>query len=109
MTNFKLKVLVMAVVLLQGCAFNKISPDEYEAFIAKDETARNRGDVTMPIEVIAVEDALLFCSTKFNVAHSAACSRRSTRAKECTIVISKGAPAVVVGHEFRHCFEGAFH
>lgn len=109
MRSLKLKLITVALLLLQGCAITRISANEYGAFIAKDETTRKRGDVAIPIEVISVEDALLFCNTELKIAHSLACSRISNRPQQCTIVISKHAPAVVVGHEFRHCFEGGFH
>jgi len=69
---------------------------------------------TMAITWVAVDDPTTECKRLYpkQVGHHpviAACAHWDFEAKTCKVVTGRLTSHAVLGHEIRHCFEGAFH
>lgn len=66
------------------------------------------------VKLLARKDGYEFCSRITGVPISStsrpmACAYWSVKRRECTVVTPEVTAFNYVGHELRHCFEGAFH
>jgi hypothetical protein len=99
-------IALLLACLSAGCTFNMHMPEE-KAFNGHPKAQ------TMTITWFSVEDSTAECkrlSPKMNF-HPivAACAFWNFEKRTCTVVTGKPTSHEILGHEMRHCFEGAFH
>lgn len=104
------------VFLLTGCQTlreGELAAIEYQAFTPKDPASRLMNEVKMRWEVR--DDVSAYCAKTIGMSHlqakttpPVACAIWHVATKQCTIVTGPSTSHVVIGHEVRHCFEGAF-
>lgn len=91
--------LVFLLVTLQGCAYHNVQ------FRARDKYEE------MHITWIVVDDVVQACNDvmyqKRYDPHIVACAQRS--GSVCEIYTKKNLDLAILGHEIRHCYEGAWH
>lgn len=108
-------LLSLAVALvLCGCETMALSPPavdqvSFEPLPMQDRTLTEPG-----VKWIPRPDAHEYCARILGVqitptSRPMACAYWSVRRKECTIVTPPKTGYNYLGHELRHCFEGAFH
>jgi hypothetical protein len=105
--------IVLLVLFLAGCA----TGHDIQGFTAldKDKRVTNRTMVAW----VVLDDVHAFCMDDLNMSQPVgaqaltprgkvlACSRNT--GNTCTIFTAKDTSMTLLGHELRHCFEGAFH
>jgi len=103
-----MNAFVLSLALLAtGCTLTVQIPEE-KAFHGNPKAP------VMAITWIAVDDPTSECKRllpKDQAFHPvvAACASWDFEKRKCTIVTGKPTSHQVLGHEVRHCFEGAFH
>lgn len=118
MSTFTRLLSFIFCLWLTGCQTApglQVDPSELAAFTALTPDHRvMKSSVKMRWE--ARDDVAAYCAQAMGMdkerAYSSppiACAIWSRAAQECTIVTGKVTTHVALGHETRHCFEGAFH
>jgi hypothetical protein len=104
---FKSTVSILLALLATGCSMTVHLPEE-QAFVPAPKAQ------LMTITLITADDPTAECKRlhpKELAFHPivAACAAWDFEKKTCTVVVGKPTTNHVIGHEIRHCFEGAFH
>jgi hypothetical protein len=93
--------------------FVMISPEEYKYFYAKNISSR---EIEAPMIYFIFTDndsATLSCQkllgkTRINELYLGCANWRKTE-EVCSVIVPYTVQTTILGHEVRHCFEGAFH
>ena len=104
---FAIIALIGAIVILSGCSATVHIPKE-AAFDPRPVQTK------MSITWVVSENPTAECKRLFPKQMGfhpviPACAGWSFEAQECVIVTGKTSTHQILGHEIRHCFEGAFH
>lgn len=111
-----LAVSAVAPLALTGCASMQpsIPLAELDSFTAMPESQRVLNRVRVRWEVR--DDVSQVCNQKMSSLGAQkvqtapiACAIWSVNTQECTIITARQVNHVTLGHELRHCFEGAYH
>lgn len=98
-------LLYLFIFILVSCS--SITEQDVSTF-----TANFKQDV-ITVRIIASDNPTLECREKFKTPLQQyityGCASWDWNTKECTVIISKNSTHQILGHEIRHCFEGAFH
>jgi hypothetical protein len=98
-------ILAIALVMLSGCATSQTPNPAYNI---QFEAQPNLPEKT--IRWVVVENVSAVCQNKIPALSGQrilACSEYNNRS--CTIYTGRVTDMAIVGHEIRHCFEGAWH
>ena len=107
---------IAALAVLTGCASTQpsIPLSELDSFQAMPESQRVLNRVRVRWEVR--DDVSQVCNQKMSSLGAQkvqtapiACAIWSVNTQECTIITARQVNHVTLGHELRHCFEGAYH
>lgn len=106
--------LLLSALLLTGCETATIRPPQVDTvrFVPASENKRVLNEPK--VKYLVRKDGHEYCAritgiTITPVSRPMACAFWNVRRKECTIVTPKLTGYNYLGHELRHCFEGAFH
>jgi len=102
------------VVLLCGCQNTTIVPPAIDQVRFTPKPHEQRSIDEPKVKFLARQDGLEYCSRITGVPITPtslpmACAFWNVRRKECAIVTPLHTAYNYLGHELRHCFEGAFH
>jgi hypothetical protein len=102
------------VFLLAGCETTTMRPPQVDMarFVPAPES--KRVIVQPKLKYLVRQDGYEYCARITGIkitptSRPMACAFWNVRRKECTIVTPLVTGYNYVGHELRHCFEGAFH
>ena len=92
----------------------RMRPPQVDRVLFEPLPAEQRQMQTPKVKYFARKDGYEFCSRITGIPMSAnsrpmACAFWNVRRKECSIVTPLTTGYNYLGHELRHCFEGAFH
>jgi hypothetical protein len=114
--QFRRMCAVCGWLVLSGCQNlprGELAAIEYQEFIPKAASSRIMNEVKMRWEVR--DDVGQYCAKTIGMGYlqakttpPVACAVWHVESKQCTIFTGPTASHVVLGHEVRHCFEGAF-
>lgn len=93
-------IILMALASLQACA-----QDHNVQFTARDKYEEMRITWTVVDNVVQACNTMMY-KKKYNP-NIVACAQRSGIV--CEIITKKDLDLAVLGHEIRHCYEGAWH
>jgi hypothetical protein len=107
-------LLFCGVFLLAGCETTTMRPPQVDMarFVPAPES--KRVIVQPKLKYLVRQDGYEYCARITGIkitptSRPMACAFWNVRRKECTIVTPLVTGYNYVGHELRHCFEGAFH
>jgi hypothetical protein len=107
-------LLFCGVFLLAACETTTIRPPQVDMarFVPAPES--QRVIVQPKLKYLVRQDGYEYCARITGIkitptSRPMACAFWNVRRKECTIVTPLVTGYNYVGHELRHCFEGAFH
>ena len=107
-------LLLCGVFLLPACETTTIRPPQVDTarFVPMPES--QRVIVQPKLKYLVRTDGYGYCARITGIkitptSRPMACAFWNVRRKECTIVTPTVTGYNYVGHELRHCFEGAFH
>lgn len=109
-----LMVLLLGALLLTGCETATIRPPQVDT-VRFVPAAENKRVLSEPkVKYLVRKDGYEYCARITGMAitpvsRPMACAFWNVRRKECTIVTPTLTGYNYLGHELRHCFEGAFH
>src|SRR5574343_542546 len=106
--------LAWCALLLSGCAGPNFLPPAVDQVRFKPMPAEQRIIEEPKVKFLARHDGLEYCSRITGIpitptSRPMACAFWNVRRKECSIVTPLNTGFNYLGHELRHCFEGAFH
>jgi hypothetical protein len=107
-------VLVCGVFLLVACVTPTMRPPQVDMVRFTPMTDSQRVIANPKIKYLVRPDGYEYCSRITGIkitptSRPMACAFWNVRRKQCTIVTPLITGYNYVGHELRHCFEGAFH
>jgi len=102
------------VLFLAGCETTTMRPPQVDTVRFTPMTESQRVIVQPKLKYLVRHDGYEYCAriTGIKVTPTSrpmACAFWNVRRKECTIVTPQTTGYNYLGHELRHCFEGAFH
>jgi hypothetical protein len=102
------------LLILTGCETTKILPPQVDTVRFTPMQEAQRVIVEPKLKYLVRADGYEYCAriTGIRITPSSrpmACAFWNVRRKECTIVTPVTTGFNYLGHEVRHCFEGAFH
>jgi hypothetical protein len=98
-------ILAIALLALSGCATSQTPNPAYNIQFEAQPNLPEKS-----IRWVVVENVSAVCQNKIPALSGQrilACSEYNNRA--CTIYTGRTTDMAIVGHEIRHCFEGAWH
>ena len=98
-------ILAIALLVLSGCATSQTPNPVYNIQFEAQPNLPEKS-----IRWVVIEDISRFCQSKMPLIGNQrvlACSEYNNRA--CTIYTGRVTDMAIVGHELRHCYEGAWH
>jgi hypothetical protein len=106
--------LLLSALLLTGCKTATIGAPQVDTvlFVPMPENKRVLNEPK--VKYLVRKDGYEYCARITGMAitplsRPMACAFWNVRRKECTIVTPMQTGYNYLGHELRHCFEGAFH
>jgi hypothetical protein len=110
--NHRAQLALIVCVLTTGCV--SMRPPQVDQVYFQPLPASERTIDPVRLKWLIREDGYKFCSRITGVpitptSRPMACAYWNVIRKECTIVTPTITGFNYIGHELRHCFEGAFH
>jgi hypothetical protein len=107
-------LLLGGVFLVAACETTTIRPPQVDMVRFMPVPESQRVIVQPKLKYLVRKDGYEYCARITGVritptSRPMACAFWNVRRKECTIVTPEVTGYNYVGHELRHCFEGAFH
>lgn len=107
-------LLLCGVSLLAGCVTTTMRPPQVDMQRFSPMPESQRVIVQPRLKYLVRKDGYEYCARITGIritptSRPMACAFWNVRRKECTIVTPVVTGYNYVGHELRHCFEGAFH
>lgn len=107
-------LLLCGVSLLAGCVTTTMRPPQVDMQRFSPMPESQRVIVQPKLKYLVRKDGYEYCARITGIritptSRPMACAFWNVRRKECTIVTPMVTGYNYVGHELRHCFEGAFH
>jgi hypothetical protein len=104
----------LAMMSLVGCETATMRPPQVDMVRFEPRPDANRIIQDPKIKYLVRQDGYEYCARITGIpvtptSRPMACAFWNVRRKECTIVTPLITGYNYVGHELRHCFEGAFH
>ncbi len=92
----------------------RFRPPQVDRVLFEPQSADQRLIVSPKVRYFARKDGYEFCSRITGIpvtpnSRPMACAFWNVRRNECTVVTPELTAYNYIGHELRHCFEGAFH
>lgn len=113
MRTLRLALLAALMAVLSGCVA-LLAPPVVDTQYFKPMPTEQKVIAMPKVKWLARADGHEFCSRITGAAitptsRPMACAYWNVRRQECTIVTPLNTAVNYIGHELRHCFEGAFH
>jgi hypothetical protein len=107
-------LLLCGVFLLAACETTTMRPPQVDTVRFVPMPDSERVIVQPKLKYLVRQDGYEYCARITGIritptSRPMACAFWNVRRKECTIVTPLVTGYNYVGHELRHCFEGAFH
>lgn len=112
--NFGSWALLLGLGLLVGCETMTMRPPQVDTVRFSPMQESLRVLAQPKVKYLVRQDAYEYCARVTGIpvtptSRPMACAFWNVRRKECTIVTPVTTGYNYLGHELRHCFEGAFH
>ena len=107
-------LLLLSLLLLTGCETPTMRPPQVDMVRFVPAPVNKRVLNEPKVKYLVRKDGYEYCARITGMAitpvsRPMACAFWNVRRKECTIVTPVQTGYNYLGHELRHCFEGAFH
>ncbi len=107
-------LLLMGWVMVSACQSQTWLPPSVDRMRFEPAAQEHRILNAPTIKLVSRDDAAQFCASLTGIPihqrqQPMACAYWSVSRQECTIVTPVHTMTNYIGHELRHCFEGAFH
>lgn len=112
--SFGMALGLGGLLLLAGCETMVMQPPKVDTVRFKPLPESQRVIVQPKLKYLVRADGYEYCARITGIritptSRPMACAFWNVRRKECTIVTPLTTGFNYLGHELRHCFEGAFH
>lgn len=106
--------VIFILLILTGCETMTIQPPQVDTVRFAPMSTEKRVLTEPKIKYLVRADGFEYCARITGIpvtptSRPMACAFWNVRRKECTIVTPLTTGFNYLGHELRHCFEGAFH